>query len=346
MHTSRSSFMTIRKLKIVKLKLALISNNHELIFSPEYFEGLKHPAVIEGEGWHIRSMLANFKIEDFQSDLPIDGYFYIFDLSGISPTISVNKEKVFAVGEWSKLEAEALDKRYSLLGNQGLLFRYILTLLERKYGIYNLHACALYNEASNNLILALGERGSGKSALLLALLNEGRFKLFASEIVHIGLEDGKVKFYKGTLRNNVRVGHLLEDFPEIAENIGVKFGSLDDPWGTKIQLDFGMYGVEKDEIVDPKVTLILPRIEEYNKLSLAKEITDTRRIKRALVENLSDKINSLPLIYEKVPIGSLDDAHLLSNRVKFVDNLLKCWRLERALSLFASPKNCLEGWLI
>lgn len=336
-----------RGMRVVKAKIGLVSNNPKLIYAPEYFEGVRHPNMVMGEGWFICSQLANFQVTptDYKPPPGLDGYFYIFDHKGVEPSILIDEDKIVSVGDWSMLEEKAMDKRYTLLGNQGLLFRFILTTLERKHGIYNFHACALYNEESNEMLFALGERGSGKSALLLSALDKGLFKLFATEIVHVKITGGDITFYRGTPRNNVRAGHLLYDFPKIAEKIGVKLSELQDPWGTKIQINLESYGAKSHVVINPKVTLIIPRIEEYNKTCQYSYIKDMRKVKRLLMENICDKITSLALIYETIPIGSLDDPTLMRKRLAFVKKFTDEERIEKVVSLFASPHNCFEGWL-
>ena len=336
-----------RGIQVVKARLGLASNNPSLIYASEYFEGVRHPNVVRGEGWLIHSQLANFQVNptDYYPPPGLDGYFYIFDYKGIKPNVSIVEDNIVAIGDWSKLEEDTVDKRYTLLGNQGLLFRFILITLERKHGIYSFHACALYNEESNEMLFALGERGSGKSALLLSALDKSLFQLFATEIVHVGIAGEDITFYKGTLRNNVRAGHLLYDFPRIAEEIGLHLSEIEDPWGTKVQVNLDSYGAKPDVVINPRITLVIPRIEEYNKSCQYQFINDTRKVKRLLMENICDKITSLALIYETVPVGSLDNPVLMSKRLAFLDKFIGKGRIEKVVSLFASPRNCLEGWL-
>lgn len=335
-----------RGIRVAKAEIGLISNNLSLITAPEYFEGSPHPSVIKGEGWLIHSQWANFQVHtaDYQPPPNLDGYFYILDYKNVEPTISISEDKVVAIGNWSALEENTADKRYTLLGNQGLLFRFILTILERKHGIYNLHASALYNEESDELLIALGERGSGKSALMLSALDKGLFKLFATEILHVGMNSEGITFYKGTTRNNVRVGHLLYDFPGIAAKIGVKFAELQDPWGTKVQVNLKYYEAKPDILINPKVTLVIPRIEEYNEKCQYHFIKSKHTIKRILMENICDKIGSLTLLYETIPVN-LDDPILIKKRLAFIGKLVDKEIIERAVSIFASPRNCFEGWL-
>ena len=333
-------------LKVQKATIGLSSNNHELIQAPEYFGGAPHPAVSEGSGWLIRSQEANCEVErvDYQVPPGMDGYFTILDRPGEPPALTFGEELVTATGDWSALEASTLDRRYSLLGNQGVLFRYLLTVLERK-GVFNFHACGLQDRDTGTPYLILGERGSGKSALLLAALDSGRYHAFGTEIVHAGIEAGEMVFYRGCLRNNVRVGHLLHDFPRLAEKLGVGFGELEDPWGTKVQLDFNAYAAPEAVIPSRELVIVVPRIEEELSRAHLSPIPADRlpMLKRTLLENLSDKIISMALAYETVPVGSLDSPERLQKRKEFVDFVLEKGNIARAVNLFAGTKNCLEG---
>ena len=143
----------------------------------------------------------------------------------------------------------------------------------------------------------------------------------------------------------MRLGHLLYDFPALADAIGVAFNEVEDPWGTKVQLDFGAYAIHADRIIAPSLVLVIPRIEEELSQALVTEVPASQmaKLKRNLLENLSDKITSMALAYETVPIGSLDTPEGLRRRQRFVDFMVDNLTIARAVNLFASPKNCLEG---
>jgi hypothetical protein len=336
-----------RAIEIVKAKIGLVSNNSSIIYNEEYFEGIKHPLIEKGEGWQIHSLQANFQIRNINYQPPpkLDGYFYVYNYENIEPIVSIGEDKIVAIGNWLDLENKINDKRFSLFGNLGLLFRFTLKLLENKYGIFNLHACALYDEKENKILLALGERGSGKTALLLSAITRSNFKIFATEIVPLELKNNEVIFYKGTLRNNVRIGNLLYDFPEIMKDLNLKFKELDDPWGTKIQINLEKYAIEKDIIVDPEIIIVIPRIEEYNPKCQINYIKDYSKLKRIILDNISDRIRSLSIIYDKIPIGNLDNTEATEKRACFVEKFLNKAKILKALNLFAGPKNCLEGLL-
>jgi len=334
------------ELNVAGISTGLFSNNLDLISSKEYFGGVPHPAVVEGMGWQIHSQEANIRITTcpLQEDADLKGSFSILDQEDAIPAIEIREERVTACGDWSRLEEETIDRRYSLLGNQGVLFRYLLTVLER-CGIFSFHACGLLEKESGTTILVLGERGSGKSALLLAALASGRFLSFGTEIVHAGFDDNGLCFYRSSLRNNVRLGHMIHDFPLLTEELGVSFSTVDDPWNTKVQLDFSQFSVTEDKINSRQTMLVIPRIEEEVSQPIRSSLkgTELTKLKRNMVENISDKICSLALIYEALPVGTFDNPGLLKNRISFVDDILRSGSIVTANTIFASPFNCLEG---
>ncbi len=334
-----------RPIRVLGANLLLSSDEPSLIMAPEYFGGTPHPLMRQGLGWEIRCQEANCRLE--YPDAPperIDSSFEVHQETGTGPRLEVAGDRVVAVGDWLDLETRTRDRRYSLFGNQGVLFRHLLTVLERR-GVYSFHACGLVEKTTGRVCLVLGERGSGKSALLLAALASGRFLTFGTEIVHAGLEEGRFVFYRGSVRNNIRLGHLLYDFPGLVESLGVGFAEVANPWNTKVQLDLAPFGVSWERLDDPELHMIIPRIEENLGEAWIDPVPvdDLGRVKRTLVENLSDKIVSLALAYECLPVGSLDTTELLQARIAFVDGMLATARFRAAHHLFASPKNCLEG---
>lgn len=345
MSRQAENLTTTRPIRVLSADLLLASNEPSLIQALEYFGGIPHPVMRRGLGWEIRCQEANCRLEYL--DHPperIDSRFEVHQRTDAEPRLEITPEQVLAVGDWLDLESRTRDRRYSLFGNQGLFFRHLLTVLERR-GVYNFHACGLVEKATGRVCLVLGERGSGKSALLLAALSSGRYLTFGTEIVHVGLASDRFVCYRGSLRNNVRLGHLRFDFPALADDLGVGFSEVENPWNTKVQLDLSPFGVTWERLEDPELHIIIPRIEEN--LGTASidpvSVDDLERLKRPLVENLSDKIVSLALLYERLPVGSLDTPDRLKARMEFVDGMLATARIRAAHHLFASPKNCLEG---
>jgi hypothetical protein len=335
-----------RVLQVNKAYIGIFSNNNSLIFNQEYFEGAPHPIVKKGQGWKIHCLQADLYFKDVTKEFSnlenLDGCFYVLDYDRIiEPLIKAYDNTLIALGDWSTLEQKAEDKRYTLFGNLGLFFRFTLKILEVKHNILSFHACTLYNNKENQLLLALGGTGGGKSALLLNGISRG-FKIFSTEITPVEITNNRIVIHRSTLRNNIRLGHLIYDFPEIMRDLGLEFHDVEDVWGTKVQVDLGRYGYKGDTIVDPEIILIIPRIEEYNKECQYSVGKKSRKLKRILLDNVTDRVRMLTLIYESVQVkpDALDNSY--EKRVRLVDGFLEKANITKVVNVFASPKNCLD----
>jgi len=329
-----STLSAKRGVKILKASFGLTSNNAALINDPQYFEA-----------YEIQSQWANFPVDDIPFRDGLDAYVEVYDLPGVSTHISFDESKIVAIGDFSDLERQSLDRRYSLFGNQGLFFRHALTVLERRHHIFNFHACSFYDEKEHHLILVCGGMGGGKSAVMLAVTETGLFKILSSEMVHASVSDDGIVFYRGSPRNNVRLGHLVEDFPKLVNKLGITLPEAKDVWGTKYQVSLEKFLATQTEILNPAITVVLPRIEENVERPRVDIISNRGKIVRTLHENITDKIRSLSTIYETIPVGSLDDVALTTSRLEFVKRFLEKGNIVKIASIFASPHNCLEGWL-
>jgi len=142
-----------------------------------------------------------------------------------------------ARGNFLELEKEAKDSRFSLLGNEGLFFRFVLKIMESKFNIFSLHACSLFDEKTERFFIICGGAGSGKTAFISKGIEAG-LKIFSTEMTHFDLwSAGKLKFYKGSLLDNIRIANLKYDYPNIYERLELNLPEAEDEWGTKITLD-------------------------------------------------------------------------------------------------------------
>ncbi len=323
-----------RGVKVIKATIGLTSNNASLIKDSQYFDA-----------YEIQSQWSNFPIYDIPFSEDLDAYFEVQDLPGASPHISFEESKIVTIGDYTNLERQTLDRRYSLFGNQGLFFRYVLSVLERKHSIFNFHACSFYDESDHHVVLVCGGMGGGKSAVMLAIAERGLFRILSTEIAHASLSDEGIVFYRGSPRNNVRLGHLVEDFPGLINRLGLTLPEAKDIWGTKCQVSFQRFSASQEEIFNPKITIVLPRIEENVQRPRVESVSNRLKIARALHENITDKIRSLSAIYETIPVDSLDNDVLTRNRLDFVRRFLEKGNIVKIARIFASPHNCLEGWL-
>ncbi len=287
------------------------------------------------------SLLTDFHaIESIEyRDRGLDFYISLTDVADAPIEIKVSEEGIQLAGSILRATERASDLRYTLFGNEGLVFRYILMTLEKKHSIYSLHACSLYHEQANHLYIAAGTSGSGKSCLLARGLELG-LKLFSAEMTHFYLDHGPI-FYKGAVVDNIRIGNLKYSYPFLLEKLKEQLPPTDDEWGRKVAVDLGQMQSASDTIHAPRITLILPRVEEGRQRNFTSPLTDKRVTQKALFDNISEKIASSTLLYDSIPTAGLDNPALMQSRYRAVDGLLNY--VDRAVKVVAGSDNCWEG---
>jgi hypothetical protein len=255
--------------------------------------------------------------------------------------IKVEDEKISLKGPIIKSTDEVSDLRFTLFGNEGLLFRYILMFLEKKYDIYSFHACSLYDEKTNNMYIAPGGAGSGKTCLILKGLELG-LKIFSTEMTHFSFEND-LTLYKGSLVDNIRVGNLKYSYPCAAKKLDFKLPETKDEWGKKIAVDLKNEQTKFDSITKTKITVILPHIEEGRDKCIVTDVKDARVAQKALFDNLSDKIAENVVLYDNTPLEGFDNPELMGNRFRAAGRFLG--HTNRVVKVIAGSQNCWEGIL-
>jgi hypothetical protein len=167
-----------RAIRIVRARLGLVSNDRDLITRPEYFAD-RVP----------QSLLTDYhRVDDVAWSDGVDAELRVLDAPGLAPAITLGPDRVLAVGDWTALEATASDRRYTLFGNLGFLFRYAIFALERYHDTWSFHASAMVDD-KGDLWLIPGGAGAGKTVFLLEGLTRG-WTIFSTEMTHLRLTDG------------------------------------------------------------------------------------------------------------------------------------------------------------
>jgi hypothetical protein len=328
-----TSWPESRGLRILGITYGLGSNNRDLIFNPEFFE--------PGE---IQSQITNWcEIEDIPYGPDLDAYCHFLDDPALPSEIQVSERELFVQGDLGRLDREGRDRRWSLLGNIGLFFRYALTVQER-HGIYAFHASAIYKPDGDELMVIVGKAGAGKTVYLLEALARG-YQIFSTEMTYLRLEPESVIFYRGALMDNIRVGNFVYDFPQAAERLGLNLPQVENPWETKISVSMAEVTTEQAELLNPKLSLIFPRIEAGREHAIVHDVARPRTLTRLLFENASEKIGSTTLLYEELPLAGLDSPELAQARWEAVSQLVAArhWEIKQARTILAGPKSSMEG---
>jgi hypothetical protein len=219
-----------RAVKILHARIGILSNNEALIHASNYFEG----QVME-------SLLTNIhSIEKIPYADDLDAYFVALDDPHIRPQVRMNGKVLTATGDFSRYEKECSDNRYSLFGNLGLFFRYLLVVLEQSYETYSFHASSMYSPSRNTLLLVVGGAGAGKTVFLLKGL-EDDWRIFSTEMTHLQFTKEGYLFSMGSLFDNIRLGNLIYDFPRANDKLKVEIPpGVTDFWGHKVAIDMAI----------------------------------------------------------------------------------------------------------
>ena len=317
-----------RGIRICGATIGLASNNKSLITDPQYFEAMILQSLLT-DVWRVESVPYEH----------VDAGLWVHDLPGAPISLKIEDRRLIAEGDFTEAEKSCSDNRYSLFGNLGLLFKYLLVVLERR-GVFSFHASAIYRESDNRLVLFVGPAASGKTVFILSAIEQG-WKVLTVEMAHCEFRGDDLVIHKGALYDNVRVGNLTIDFPGAIEPLRIKIPDVKDVWGHKFAIDMNPVAVEADYLVNPQISVVFPKVEMGRGDPEISPIKKGRGLRRKLFDNLTEKIGSTFLLYDELPIQGLDSAELGAARLEFVDKFMD--RITEARSVLTGPKNCMKG---
>jgi hypothetical protein len=329
-----------RAIQIVGARLGLVSNRSELITRSEYFVD-RVPQSLLTDYHRVDDVPWSGRAED------VDAEVRVLDLPGLAPAITLGPDRVLAVGDWTACEAECSDRRYTLFGNLGFVFRYAIHLLERHHDTWSFHASAMVDD-KGVLWLIPGGAGAGKTVFLLEGLARG-WTIFSTEMTHLRLTaDGGYEFFKGSLFDNIRLGTLLYDFPAVADRLGLTLpaaSTVKDPWGAKIALDLGHVQTPTDVLVRPPVRIVSPKVESGRDQAVVGRLDRREKLVKLLFDNATEKHGGTVLLYDRLPLGSLDTPELMARRLGAMEGLVDRATIKSARTTLCGAKNCMEGLL-
>ncbi len=327
--------MARRAVGVLQARFGLISNNAALISNPEFFTSRTV----------IQSLVTNvLAVPEVPFAEPLDGRMYILDLPGAPPSVRLGTDEVFAAADFSALEAACSDRRCSLFGNLGLFFRFALALLERRYGIFSFHASAMYLPDRNELMLVVGGAGAGKTVFLLEGLRRG-YQVYSTEMTHLEFRGDDVVFHKGSLVDNIRQGNFVHDFPDVAERLGLDLPAVENVWAHKLAVDLAPVAPEADEIVNPRLSLLFPKIESGRETAVVSDVAPGPKMVKLLYDNASEKIGGSALLYDRIPLPGADAPDIAAKRWDGMRRLVHEHGdiILRAKDILAGTHNCMEG---
>lgn len=320
-----------RAVKIVEARIGIVSNNEKLITEPRYFEG----QVMESLLTDIHS------IEPIPYSNDLDAYFMAIDDPHLQPQVKVTEKVLTATGDFTRYEKECSDNRYSLFGNLGLFFKYLLVTLERYHNTYSFHASAMYSPRRDILLLVVGGAGAGKTCFLLKGL-EDDWEIFSTEMTHFKFTDEGYIFSMGSLYDNIRLGNLIYDFPRAKEKLKVDIPEVADVWGHKMAIDMRHIAAQP-RYLNPRVTLVDARVESGREKPIVKTVARKEKIVKLLFDNATEKFGSPVILYDVIPVESLDTPELMRRRLQAMNRFVEKVKLTPVKSVLAGAQNCMEG---
>jgi hypothetical protein len=286
----------------------------------------------------VKSLLTDFKdIVAVLHSTSADGRILVLENPRLKPRFRLSGTRAVFQGPWRDLSARASDLRFSLWGNQGFLYRFVLYLLELKHQIYSLHACALYQEKRNRLFVVAGGAGSGKTVYLLSGLEHG-LALFSTETVHFRRAKGGFHWFKGSLVDNVRLGTLRHHFPRFLPKTSELAPAAE--WQEKTALDLSAFQFPADKLVNPEVIVLFPRVEEGWVDFGLYPVMDHRKAAKALFDNISEKISQSVVLYDRLPLPGLDRPELAELRWRTALRLSQSRQTVLCASVLSDPLHC------
>ena len=203
-----------------------------------------------------------------------------------------------------------------MFGNKGIVQKYILHILEVKYHRIVFHGCALINK-DNEIIIGLGQSGSGKSVLINVALQNG-WELLSTEQTVI---DDNMFIYKGNVYDNV--SPLSENLvsEKLTKAIILNNKKLIEPLGQKIFVDMRAYETSSNKVKINFDKLTIINVNFNGKSQNMCNIEDKDYLLRLFQISASDKI-SFPAIIEN---NLIDFPYIGSVAVRenVIDTLLK-----------------------
>ncbi len=320
-----------RVLALYGTEISLISNDTALISDDEYFRG---------KGNRLHSLLSNFlKFDEIEYTGKHDYSLYLFQKRGAPFDFHIGEKTGYFSGDLLHDEYSQNDKRLTIFGNMGIFSKILVGVLERK-GIFSFHSTSFYDPDNNRLYLVLGSSGSGKSTVLLAAIEKG-YQVFGTELTHFCMIDGKVKFLKGSVYQNCRIGNLVEDFPALLDKFSLTDIPDTDIWNNYISVNFQNIAVKENFIDSPEVVIIFPRIESDRKkpVFLKKIKADLSRL---VFDSLSEKISAVNWIYGKYLIPDINDQQTIVRRKKAAESFCQEANIVDTWDVLSGPKECLD----
>lgn len=331
---SQNGTLHRRRLKIIDATFDIISNAPWLVENEEYFGPLD-----------VQSQLTDFyTIVDMPiDDHPADVQVVVLDAPTVPFEVRVDPQQLWVMGDLSRLEKGMNDRRYSVFGNTGLFFRYVLATLERKHQIFSMHASSFYHPERNELLVVGGGTGAGKSVYLFESLSLG-YQVFSAEMTFFKILPEGIVFYKGALHDNVWTGSTKGEYAHIIrDRLGITHLEQRQSFLAKSVVDFSPVATPQDTLTNPSVLMLLSRLEQDRTTCTVNSIKDPLSAASKIYEVASEKLQAGYILYESYAAPSVDSPDLQKSRFAACQQFVQGSWMRDVRKVVAGPQTCLEA---
>ena len=100
-----------------------------------------------------------------------------------------------------------------------------------------------------------------------------------------------------------------------------------------------------DVLVSPSLRIVSPKVESGRDHAIVTPLDRREKLVKLLFDNATEKQGSTVLLYDRLPVPSLDTPALMARRLHAMQELVDRATIKSARSTLCGARNCMEGLL-
>ena len=113
----------------------------------------------------------------------------------------------------------------------------------------------------------------------------------------------------------------------------------------KIALDLGHVETPSDVLVSPSLRIVHPKVESGRERAVVASIGRPEKLVKLLFDSATEKHGGTVLLYDRLPVPSLDTPALMTRRLAAMRALVDRATIQSARSTLCGARNCMDGLL-